>query len=108
MIAAAMADKVEQFKKFIEQYPDQPFARYALAMELRKAQRYDESLAAFQDLSERAPDYVATYLMAGQTAEQAGKPDVARTWYQRGLEAAGKKGDGKALGELQDALGALG
>ena len=102
-----MADKIEQFRAFIAQYPEQPFARYALAMELRKAGRLDESLAAFQDLSERAPDYVATYLMAGQTAQQASKPELARAWYTRGLDAAGKKGDGKALGELQEALGAL-
>src|SRR5262245_36458639 len=102
-----MADKIDQFRKFIEQYPDQPFPRYALAMELRKAGRFDEALAEFQQLSERTPDYVATYLMAGQTAEQAGQGPAAKSWYERGLEAAGKKGDMKALGELQDALGAL-
>lgn len=99
--------KIEQFEKFVAQYPDQPFARYALALEYRKAGRLEDALATFAALQARAPDYVACYLMAGQTAQQAGKTDEARGWYERGLAAAQKKGDAHAASELSAALEAL-
>lgn len=102
-----MADKIEQFQKFVAQFPEQPFARYALALEYRKAGRLDDALAAFQDLVERAPDYVPAYLMAGQTAQMAAKNDVARKFYEAGVAAANKKGDGHAAGELASALEGL-
>ena len=85
-----------------------PFAHYGLAMEYRSLARYDESVAAFQSLRARSPDYVPMYLMCGQMLEQMGRPEDAREWLAAGIEAARAKGDAHALGELQGALGALG
>ena len=85
-----------------------PFAWYGLAMEYRSLERVDEALATFEALRSRSPDYVPMYLMCGQMLEKAGRPDDARTWLTAGIDAARKKGDSHAVGELESALAALG
>jgi len=102
-----MSKRLEVLQKMIAAGSTDPFARYALAMELKSLGRLDESLAAFDDLRSKDPSYVAQYLMAGGVAESLGKKDEARTWYDQGIEQAKKKGDGHALSELQQARGLL-
>jgi hypothetical protein len=85
-----------------------PFAWYGLAMEYRGLARYEDALATFETLRVRAPDYVPMYLMCGQMLEKMGRVADAHTWLSAGVEAARKKGDAHALGELESALGALG
>ncbi len=85
-----------------------PFAWYGLAMEYRSLSRLDEAIATFEHLRARAPEYVPMYLMCGQVLESLGRIEEARSWFGHGIEAAGKKGDGHALSELQSALATLG
>lgn len=84
------------------------FAGYGLAMEYRSLERYDEALRAFETLRARFPEYVPMYLMCGQMLETMGRAADARAWLTGGMEAARKKGDAHALGELSSALEALG
>jgi predicted Zn-dependent protease len=84
-----------------------PFAWYGLAMEYRALSRHEEALAAFETLRATAPDYVPMYLMCGQMLSTMGRPSDARAWLSLGLEAARKKGDAHAAGELEGALAAL-
>jgi tetratricopeptide (TPR) repeat protein len=84
-----------------------PFAWYGLAMEYRALSRHDDALATFEALRTRAPDYVPMYLMCGQMLEKMGRIEDARGWLSSGLEAARKKGDAHAAGELETALAAL-
>jgi predicted Zn-dependent protease len=83
------------------------FAWYALALEYRKEQRYDEAVATFATLREKDPGYLALYLMAGQTLVEAERPAEAGEWLRAGIELARERGDGKALGELESALAEL-
>jgi tetratricopeptide (TPR) repeat protein len=85
-----------------------PFAWYGLAMEYRGLERYQDALATFEVLRSRTPDYVPMYLMCGQMLEKMGRADDARAWLAAGIEAAQKKGDAHARGELESALEALG
>lgn len=101
-------ERIEMMRKFIEQAPDNPFPRYALAMEFKSADRLEEAIEALAYLATHAPDYVATYLQWGMLLEQLGRDDDARKAFEAGIEWAGKKGDRHALSELQGALGALG
>lgn len=84
-----------------------PFAWYGLAMEYRGLERYDDALATFEALRERAPQYVPMYLMCGQMLETMGRLSDARAWLAAGVDAARKQGDAHALGELEGALEAL-
>ena len=105
-----MSKRLEALQKMIaaNAAPDMSFARYALAMEFKSLGRLDESLAAFDHLKSIDEAYVAQYLMAGNVAEALGKKDVARGWYEQGVEKARAKGDSHTLSELQTALAALG
>ena len=85
-----------------------PFVWYGLAMEYRSLERYEEALATFEQLRAEAPEYVPMYLMCGQMLEKLGRAADARTWLSAGVEAARRKGDQHALGELEGALDALG
>jgi tetratricopeptide (TPR) repeat protein len=86
---------------------DDAFAWYGLAMEYRALSRRDDALATFEKLRSRSPEYVPMYMMCGQMLEQMDRVDEARSWFDAGIEAARKKGDGHALSELQAALAAL-
>jgi predicted Zn-dependent protease len=83
------------------------FAWYALALEYRKEQRYDEAVATFTALRAKDPGYLALYLMAGQTLVEAGRAADASEWLGAGIVLARERGDGKALGELESALADL-
>jgi tetratricopeptide (TPR) repeat protein len=87
---------------------DDAFAWYGLAMEYRALSRQDDALAVFEKLRSRSPGYVAMYLMCGQMLEQMGRVDDARSWFNSGIEAARRTGDGHALSELEGALAGLG
>lgn len=80
------------------------FAWYALALEYKKEARGDDALRTFETLRERDPDYLPMYLMAGQMLIDAGRAAAARSWLEPGIALARRKGDHKALGELESAL----
>jgi tetratricopeptide (TPR) repeat protein len=99
-----MSKRLEVIQKMMAAGNRDAFTRYAFAMELKGLGRNDEALAAFVELRDADPAYVAQYLMAGGVAEALGKKDDARTWYEQGIEKARAKGDSHALSELQTAL----
>jgi tetratricopeptide (TPR) repeat protein len=80
------------------------FAHYALALEYRKEQRFDDSERIFSALRAKDPGYLPAYLMAGQMLIEAGRAEEARRWLTAGIELARDKGDQKTLGELESAL----
>ncbi len=100
-------DRIVTFKKFAEQRPDDPFPLYSLAMEYRNQENFEEAQSYFDQLRERFPDYLAAYLHAGANLTALGRKDDAVECYKKGLELAGKAGDGKAREELQQALAQL-
>lgn len=102
-----MSDRIAAMKKFIEEQPENPFPRYALALELKSAGELEAAVEAFVDLREKMPDYVATYLQLGMSLEELGDEDRAREVFSTGIEVATKAGNAHAKSELQDALDAL-
>lgn len=97
-------DRIATFKIHIAQTPDDPFPRYALAMEYRSLGQIDKAKLVFSDLVSQFPDYVPTYLMYGSTLVELGDKDTARAVFTKGIEVAGRKRDAHARNELQDAL----
>jgi predicted Zn-dependent protease len=96
--------RLEAFRKFVENSPDDPFARYSLAMALRTAGQGEEAVREFRELARRRPDYVPTYLMLGQLLEALGKDAEAARAYEDGVAQATLKQDGHARSELEQAL----
>ena len=102
-----MPDRLDMFEQMIKKGSTDPFVWYARAMELRSRKRLEDALEAYAEVERRFPDYVPTYLMAGQVAEQLGRTEDAHGFYQRGIEKARAAADGHALSELEAALDGL-
>jgi tetratricopeptide (TPR) repeat protein len=96
--------RVDSLRAFIATHPNDPFPRYALAMEYKNGNRFLEAREEFAVLMRDHADYVAAYLHAGNTHLALGDRDAAREAFARGIEAAARKGDGHARGELEAAL----
>ena len=73
-----MSKRLDMFDTMIAKGSKDPFVHYARAMELRSLERFDDALAAYQQVMQAFPDYVPTYLMAGQVAEQLGRIAAAQ------------------------------
>jgi tetratricopeptide (TPR) repeat protein len=99
--------RLEAFRKFVERSPDDPFARYSLAMGHRSAGQLDAAIQVFEELARRSPGYVATYLMWGQTLEAVDRVSEASQVYDRGIARATEARNEHAASELRQALAAL-
>jgi tetratricopeptide (TPR) repeat protein len=101
------AERIAALKQFIEQRPDDPFPRYALAMELKSAGNLDAAASTCQELVTKTPAYVATYLQYGLMLEKLGRIDEARSVLTTGIEQARRAGNAHALSEMEGALSNL-
>jgi predicted Zn-dependent protease len=99
-----MNKRLEMLEKLTASAQADSFARYGLAMEYRKLGRAEDALGAFRALREKDPDYLPMYLMAGQLLIEQNDGAQAAEWLRAGIELAKRKGDSKALSELEDAL----
>ena len=98
--------RLAAFQKMVEQRPEEPFARYSLAMSYRSVGRAGDAAREFEELLRRKPDYVPAYLMLGQTLEILGRAEDAARVYADGMAAATGK-DEHARSELGQALEVL-
>ncbi len=91
----------------VEQRPNEPFARYSLAMSHRSLGHAAEAALEFEELLRRKPDYVPAYLMLGQVLEQLDRGADAARIYRDGIAAATGKNHDHARSELGQALEVL-
>lgn len=97
-------DRAEMLKQFLEQNPNDAFARYGLAMEYSRAGEIETALAEFRKLLEIHPDYTAGYQMAGQMLSAAGRYEEARSMLESGIARAERAGNKHAQEEMQGLL----
>jgi predicted Zn-dependent protease len=100
-------DRIGTFKTFISRSPADPFPRYGLAMEYKGSGALNEALLTFEELLAQFPDYVPTYLMAGQTLLALGQSTKAADVFRTGVEVSARRGDLHAKKELEAALAEL-
>jgi hypothetical protein len=103
-----MPTRIELLQGFIAQRPEDPFPRYALALEHKNAGELDAAWETFRMLMDEHRDYVPAYLHAGHTLLALGRASEARAVFESGIAASGRCGDGHARGELEAALAQLG
>ncbi len=96
--------RVDQLRAFIAARPQDPFPRYALALEHKNAGQLVEAWAVWEPLLAEQPDYTPAYLHAGATLVALGRQEDAREVWRRGVSACQRKGDHHARGELESAL----
>jgi tetratricopeptide (TPR) repeat protein len=98
------ADRISKLLAFAQSRPQDPFPRYALALEHRNAGDHAQAWAVFERLLADHPDYTAGYLHAGNALVALARREEAREVWRRGVQACIAKGDQHARGELEAAL----
>lgn len=96
-----MHPRLQKLLNFLENEPNDPFLKYALATEYLNANETEKALHYYNDLLQNHPDYVGTYYHAGKLYEQLGRKDEAVSIYQKGMQISRDARDMHAFSELQ-------
>ncbi len=94
-------------EQFLASHPQDPFARYGLAIECGKEGDTDAAISHFEQLLRDHPAYVSGYQMYGQLLARLSRNDRARAVFLSGIEAARKIGNHHAAEEMEAALALL-
>jgi len=94
--------------EILEQAPNDPFARYGLALEYSKSGDTDRAMAEFKKLLSANPDYTAGYFMAAQTLAGASRTQEAKQMLADGIASARRTGNTHAQSEMESMLEGLG
>ena len=96
--------RLEQLESMLASEPDDQFLNYALALELDKLERHDESLEIFARLVQNDPPYVPAFFMAGQMLSRIDRNEEAREYLEQGIVEAKRQGNMHAAGEMTEFL----
>lgn len=97
------AERLNILLKYLEEEPNEPFNKYALAMEYLKTDK-NKSIDLFENLLENHTDYLPTYYhLAAQYVENE-EFEKAISTYKQGIIIAQNQKNEKALKELKGAL----
>ena len=102
-----MSSRLIQLEQLLQHEPNDPFLRYGVAMEHKKAGRLDQALEWFEKTLEADGTYCYAYYQQGQIHETRGDGAAAKAVYERGVAAAKQCNDLHAAGEMQAALDVL-
>lgn len=102
-----MANRLAELERLLKHEPHDPFLRYGIAMEHKKAGRNDQALHWLAKTLEADATYCYAYFQQGQVHETQDDNDAARAAYERGIAKARQCNDAHAAGEMQVALDLL-
>lgn len=100
----ADGSRIKKLAAFIKKNPEDPFAKFALALELLKRNEVEKALMFFESVYHQNPDYVGVYYHLGKLYERFGRLADAEEIYTEGVSLSEKKGDLHSKSELQEAL----
>ena len=93
-------ERINTLRKFIEENPEDPFNYYGLGVEYQKDDP-EKAAELFNEILEKFPDYLPTYLTFGQLLENHGDEETALLVYGKGVILAKEQSNEKAAKELQ-------
>lgn len=94
-------NRLQKLLEFLENEPNDPFLKYALATEYLRLNEGETALGYYEDLIVNHPDYVGTYYHLGKLYEALARKDDAIRTYQNGMAVARAARDNHAFSELQ-------
>jgi len=100
-------NRLERLLEFLNNEPNDPFLKYALATEYLRLNNPEMALRFYEELINKHEDYVGTYYHLGKLYEQLNRSDDALKTYQKGMEVALKIKDQHAFNELQSVFNTL-
>ena len=95
-------DRLSQLKRFAAEDPDDPFNRYALALEFLKSDRAI-AIELFDQLIRAHPEYLPTYYPFAHLLIEQKKTEKAEQIFLAGIEQAKAAGEEKTMKELKSA-----
>lgn len=93
--------RLQKLLNFIENEPNDPFLKYALATEYLGLNDTESALKYFEDLVTNHSGYVGTYYHLGKLYEALDRKEDAVKTYQTGMKVARSANDNHAYAELQ-------
>lgn len=96
-------DRIGKLKEFLQQEPDDPFVKHALALEYQKLGETATARRLWEEVLEKDPGAVGSYYHLGRLLEGMGERALALGWYEKGMAAAKAAGERRAFNELQAA-----
>ena len=94
------AERLEQLRALLAEEPNDPFLRYAIALELKRAGRMEEAAADLERLIREDPKYIACYYQLALLYADLGRADDALRACDAGALQCLVTGDRKARTEL--------
>lgn len=99
-----MSERRQQLEKMLEKEPNDTFLLYGLALEFKKTGQAKQALEYLEKVVALDVGYCYAYHQMGLIHESLDDLESARSAYRRGIEAATKKSDPHARGEIEAAL----
>lgn len=97
-------DKLEYFANLVERAPDEPRARFGLAHELFKAERWEDAVLEFRAYLGLVEDEGNAWGRLAESLAKLGRIDEAADAYLTGIDQAIKFGHNGMADELRDAM----
>jgi tetratricopeptide (TPR) repeat protein len=99
-------NRLEFLQEALRNNPDDPFTRYALALELSESAPA-EAWAHFESLLTHHAEYYATYYQAGMFLLNQGRREEAQKVLAQGVEVTRRQGKQHAQSKIQAILSEL-
>jgi Flp pilus assembly protein TadD len=97
-------DRIAALRKMIERSPDDPRARFGLALELEKHGQWEEAATQLTRYLELTDDEGNAWGRLGNALRQLGRDDEARAAYTRGISAANQHGHPSMAAEFKEIM----
>ena len=99
--------RIEALRRMAEARPDDPRARFGLALEFERLGRWEEVVAELTAYLERTADEGNAYGRLARALRELGRDDEARAAYRQGIDAAYRHGHPTMALEFEEALDEL-
>ena len=95
--------RMETLEELLQSRPQDPFARYGLAMELFQSGNLEEARKHFDYLLRKHAEYLPAYYQAGTLLARVERVEEARKVFSEGIQLARRQGNLHTENELQAA-----
>jgi len=96
--------RLDSLLKIFDQYPDDTFTMYGLAMEYISTKDYNIAEQYLKMIINKDSTYVPAYMQYAQLKENLNQLDEAKSIYRAGIDAAKKINDIRSAKEMENFL----
>ncbi|HET8654818.1 MAG TPA: tetratricopeptide repeat protein [Longimicrobiaceae bacterium] len=96
--------RIETLQKMLEARPDDPRARFGLALELERLGRWEEVVEQLRAYLRATDDQGNAYGRLARALRELGRDDEARDAYRQGVAAANLHGHPSMAAEFEEEL----